>query len=782
MDIQHWSGTETYYINQQVNPGKWNILGSYAFLAGQTYKIKITSQPGPTTTCADAVRFVHIPGNVAPVATIASARPSPATPGQTVTFSGSGADLEGTVTAYSWYSTLDGPLSDQPSFSTSALSEGIHSILFKVMDDSGVWSGEAQTTVDVNNRQVQTTEHIYFAPGYASRSAMTLMVNTLQGLGATLSNGVWTYVNTARNKRYIIHPVATNQQWIDALKTEGAHILYFGHSNYGLGQNFATGAEFTDQVIDDIYYIDDDRIVNTSSPWIHVNVNGMRTSQAYPFWWPIFKDGSSGIMPYEFGDPRGIDPAYNYYVTYQVPGDPTHYKMEPVRDSAVERFSDAPQPAWYDPDGNPPDPNNPEHQQYYITNTTPWTPSVEVSGNWLESQTDTGYFKENYRYKAAGSGSNYVKWMFTIPAPGSYKVYAWWPATSGRATNAPYTVNHGGGSTTVPVNQRNNGGRWNELGEFPFNAGDYSVVLTDQATGGTVAADGIRIGHPDNPPDVVQADFYARPLSGGVPLDVDFENQGTGDLTDRLWKFGNGSENDTRDSVVETYTKAGTYTVSLTVSGPAGSNTKTKTGYITIGTATPPLLAEFSASSRTGTLPRSVRFRDRSSGSIVSWSWNFGDGTTSTQQSPTHIYEQPGNYTVSLTVTDVNNSSHTETKENFVRVTVFEKLIDNVDYPKTHYSSKTLLFRGPLEVPKEQLKFARMLYTGCDSAHYYTDTFGRGIMFSATNSTGLGEVGMSEYLKAYVSGKSDYEIWQLLQGIEPLYDYYDFRKPPSQQW
>jgi hypothetical protein len=177
-----------------------------------------------------------------------------------------------------------------------------------------------------------------------------------------------------------------------------------------------------------------------------------------------------------------------------------------------------------------------------------------------------------------------------------------------------------------------------------------------------------------------------------------------------------------------------------------------------------------------------VRFRDRSSGSIVSRLWDFGDGTTSTEERPTHVYTQPGNYQVKLTVTDDNNISRTEIKPNFVRAYIFEANIDNVDYPKTHYSSKTLLFRKDLEVPKEELRYARMLYTGCDSAHYYTDTFNRGIMFFATNSTSEGEIAMSEYLNAYVNGASDYELWQIMSGIEPLYDYYDFRKPPSQQW
>jgi PKD repeat protein len=177
-----------------------------------------------------------------------------------------------------------------------------------------------------------------------------------------------------------------------------------------------------------------------------------------------------------------------------------------------------------------------------------------------------------------------------------------------------------------------------------------------------------------------------------------------------------------------------------------------------------------------------VRFRDRSTGNIVSWLWSFGDGTTSTEQNPTHPYAQVGNYSVSLTIRDANGTTRTETKNNFVRAYIFENSIDNVDYPKTHFRSKTIVFRKDLEVPKEQLKYSRMLYTGCDSGHYFTETFQRGVMFYTLGSSGEGETAVSQYLRSYmVDGASDAEIWQILQSIEPLYDYYNFNKTPSDQ-
>ena len=61
-----------------------------------------------------------------------------------------------------------------------------------------------------------------------------------------------------------------------------------------------------------------------------------------------------------------------------------------------------------------------------------------------------------------------------------------------------------------------------------------------------------------------------------------------------------------------------------------------------------------------GVQPLTVNFSNSSTGDNLSWLWNFGDGTTSTQQSPTHTYQAVGNYTVALTTTN-NYGSDTKT-------------------------------------------------------------------------------------------------------------------------
>jgi len=75
--------------------------------------------------------------------------------------------------------------------------------------------------------------------------------------------------------------------------------------------------------------------------------------------------------------------------------------------------------------------------------------------------------------------------------------------------------------------------------------------------------------------------------------------------------------------------------------------------------------AAFSASPTSGVIPLEVSFTDKSTGTIDTWSWDFGDGATSTEQNPTHTYRVYGNYTVTLTVSG-SKGSDTETKVNYI--------------------------------------------------------------------------------------------------------------------
>jgi len=120
-------------------------------------------------------------------------------------------------------------------------------------------------------------------------------------------------------------------------------------------------------------------------------------------------------------------------------------------------------------------------------------------GTWDVSTTTAGYYGSGYRYHTAGSGTNRATWSFIINEAASYEVFARWTSASNRATDAPYTVNHADGSTTVDKNQEVNNGQWISLGEYDFDIGAYSVRLSDSANG-VVIADAVMLVKGDTPP------------------------------------------------------------------------------------------------------------------------------------------------------------------------------------------------------------------------------------------------------------------------------------------
>jgi hypothetical protein len=85
-------------------------------------------------------------------------------------------------------------------------------------------------------------------------------------------------------------------------------------------------------------------------------------------WWPLYSNGSSGIAPYEFNI-HGEKPAYNYYLSYKVKGDPNLYKILNKNCEPIERYPNSGRKPWFSKDGSEPNPQNSSHSQYFITNS-----------------------------------------------------------------------------------------------------------------------------------------------------------------------------------------------------------------------------------------------------------------------------------------------------------------------------------------------------------------------------------------------------------------------------
>lgn len=179
-------------------------------------------------------------------------------------------------------------------------------------------------------------------------------------------------------------------------------------------------------------------------------------------------------------------------------------------------------------------------------------------------------------------------------------------------------------------------------GNVTYPAGTYTatLIVTDSLGCTDTVTQTFTITQPP-----FQANFSAPPVCVGNP--TSFQDQSIGPPTSWNWNFGNGGSS-TSQNPTTTYTAAGTYSVTLiTSSGICGSDT------ITLPVTVNPLpVPAFSAPSVC--LNNPSPFTDQSTGNntVTNWSWNFGDGNTSTVQNPSHTYTAAGTYTATLIVTN----------------------------------------------------------------------------------------------------------------------------------
>ena len=223
----------------------------------------------------------------------------------------------------------------------------------------------------------------------------------------------------------------------------------------------------------------------------------------------------------------------------------------------------------------------------------------------------------------------------TDPDPGgTIKTWAWTFGDGSTSTlqNPPQHTYTGGGSKTVTLTVTD-------------NLDKPSAIPATQTF--TVAAN-----------VAPTAAFTAPACTAGVACSfTNTSTDGDGTIASRSWNFGDGGTS-TSNSPSRTYAAAGTYTVRLTVTDNSGA-TGTTTRDVTVSAAANAIPTALFGSVCTRL---SCKFTDRSTdpdgnGTIVAWSWNFGDGTTSTTRHPTRVYKAGGTYKVKLTVTDTGGAS-----------------------------------------------------------------------------------------------------------------------------
>jgi len=167
---------------------------------------------------------------------------------------------------------------------------------------------------------------------------------------------------------------------------------------------------------------------------------------------------------------------------------------------------------------------------------------------------------------------------------------------------------------------------------------------------------------PTNTPPIAQFTSACTNLSCNF---TDTSTDTDGSVTAWSWDFGD-SNSSTQQSPSHTFSASGIYTVNLTVTDDVGS-TNSVSHSVTVSAA-PPVNQTPTATFTSECTNLSCNFTDTSTdtdGSITAWNWDFGDSSSSTQQSPSHTFSTGGTFIVSLTVTDnagsTNRVSHSVT-------------------------------------------------------------------------------------------------------------------------
>ena len=188
--------------------------------------------------------------------------------------------------------------------------------------------------------------------------------------------------------------------------------------------------------------------------------------------------------------------------------------------------------------------------------------------------------------------------------------------------------------------------------------GSYNITLTYTTADGCVDSvkkiNGILVGAKP------AANYSADPLDVCAYQKINFTDKTSGDPDHWVWFFGDGGSAVTQDPS-HLYNDTGFFSITLIAINNGCADTITNKNQVHIH----PPVARFSYT-KTCSVPRQVIFKDNSIGADY-WLWNFGDGSTSTEQNPTHNFINAGSYEVSLTVTN-QASGCSETKTVTVQV------------------------------------------------------------------------------------------------------------------
>ncbi len=303
--------------------------------------------------------------------------------------------------------------------------------------------------------------------------------------------------------------------------------------------------------------------------------------------------------------------------------------------------------------------------QAELSNQTNIFTMTAIDGNGLETSLSNAL---TYTDSTSDSGSSpdttpLLAAVNPTPASGEVPLHVSFSGTDSTGDIASYSWNFGDGTTGA-----------GSIADHTYSdPGTYTatLIVTDQQ-GATQHASATITAQPSTTPAVVPTAVIASSASvGNAPLTVSFDGSSSTTANPPIasysWNYGDGASGAGKTST-HTFTQTGTFYTELTVVDSLGLTGKVSTPIIVTGTSganeMPTAVISATLPQTNGTLTVSFDGSKSSDpdGSIAKYSWNFGDGTTTTGATAQHTYADAKAYTVSLLITDNQGGTASTTK------------------------------------------------------------------------------------------------------------------------